>query len=77
MAGAENDGARRRNYRLHEDVELAAADEAVIISRILAEIEAHVFRFLRFHDLPRRVPDLGLDAPAADGADHRAVLPNQ
>jgi hypothetical protein len=77
MTGAENDGARGRNYRLHEDVELAAADEAVIIGRVLAEVEAHVLRFLSFHDISRRVPDFGLDASAADGADHRTVLSNQ
>src|ERR1700736_4588104 len=77
VTGAENDGARRRNHRLHKYIELTAADEAIIIGGVLPQIEAHVFRFFRFHDLPRRVPDLCLHAPAPDRANQRTILSDQ
>ncbi len=77
MPRAENERARRRNHRLHKDIELPAANQAVVIRRILAQIETQVPRFLGLDDFARRIPYLGLHAATAHGADHRPILAHQ
>jgi hypothetical protein len=39
VAAAENERARLRQNRLHEDIQLAAADQAVVVGRVLAQAE--------------------------------------
>src|SRR5581483_9375192 len=68
---------RRRNHRLHEDTELSAADQAVVVSGVLPEVEREMLRTLRLQHLARRVPYLRLDAAAAYGPYDRAVLAHQ
>ena len=77
MAGAEDERVRHGQHGLDEDVELAAADQAVIVGGVLPQIEGEVLGFFRLDHLARGVPDLGLDASAADGAGHGAVLAHQ
>ena len=77
MARAEDEGVRHGQHGLDEDVELAAADQAVVVGRVLAQVEGEVLGLFRFDHLPRGVPDFGLDAAAADGARHGAVLADQ
>ena len=77
MSGAEDIGVRHRQHWLDKDVELPAADEAVIVGGVLPEVEGEVFRLLRLDNLAGGVPDLGLDAAAADGAGHGPVLAHQ
>ena len=58
-------------------VELASADEPVVVGGVLSEIERQVPRLLGFDHFARRVPDFGLDAAAADGARHRPIFADQ
>src|SRR5580658_805750 len=77
MPGAEDKGVRDGQHRFDEDIQLAAADQAVIVGRVLTQVEGEMLRLLRFDNLPRRVPHFGLDAAAADGARHGAVFAHQ
>ena len=77
VPGPEDEGVRNGQHRLDEDIELAAADEAVIVGRVLAQVEGEVLGLFRLHDLPGGVPHLGFDAAAADGAGHGPVLAHQ
>src|SRR5947209_989049 len=77
MSRAEDECVRERQDGLDEDVELPAADQAVIVSRVLAEIEGEMFGFLAGDDLAGGVPNLSLDAPASDSADHGAIFADQ
>ncbi len=77
MAGAEDEGARLRHHRLDENVELAAADEAVVVSCVLSQAEVHIARTLRFEHLASGVPHFGFHAAAADGPEHGPILADQ
>ncbi len=77
VAGAEDEGPGLGDDGLDEDGQLASADEAGVVGGILAEGEFKLARALRFHDLAGGVPDLGLDAAAADGAGDGAVFADQ
>ncbi len=77
VAAAENEGAGLGNHGFDEHAELSSADQAVVVSGVLAQAEVHLARALGFHDFARGVPDLGFDAAAADGAEHGAVLAHQ
>ena len=77
MPGPENECARLRHHSFHEDVQLPAADQAVIVCGVLAEVESQVLRAFRFDHLARGIPDFGLHASAADSAGHGAVLAYQ
>ena len=48
VAGAENEGARHGQHRLDENVQLAAADQAVVVSRVLAQVERQALAVFRF-----------------------------
>ena len=65
------------DHRLDENVQLPSADQSVVVGRVLAEIEIQVARLFGLDDFARRVPDFGLDAPAADGANDGAILADQ
>jgi len=55
----------------------AAADEAVVVGGFIVEIEDHFARRFFLHDFFGGGPDVGFDAPAADGADEGTVLANE
>ena len=65
---AEDERVRHGQHRLHKHLQLSAADQAVVVGRILAQVEAEVFGLFGLDDLARRVPHLRLHAAAADGA---------
>ena len=77
VSRAEDVQQRRRQYRLDEHVERAAADQAGVVLGIVVEVEGEGTRLFRFHYFARRLPDLGFDAAAADGADDRSVIAHQ
>src|SRR5205823_4386077 len=56
---AEDERTRNRQHGLHEDVELAAADQAIIVGGVLTQVESEMLWFFRGDDLPSRVPDVG------------------
>ena len=57
--------------------EAVPADEAIIVGRVLPQIEGHGSRLAGINHFARRGPDFRLDATAADGAHHGTVLANQ
>ena len=77
MSGTKDEYPRVRNHRLHEDIELAAANKPVVIGGILAEIEAHVPGAFGFHHFACRIPHLGFHASAPDCPDHGAVFADE
>ncbi len=77
MSGAEDEGVRHGQHGLHEDIELAAADQAVIVGGVLSQVEGEVLGLFRFDYLPGGIPDFGFHAAAADGAGHGPVLADQ
>src|ERR1019366_6013728 len=74
---AENEGVRHRQYGLDEDIQLAAADQAVVVGGVLSQVEGEVLGFFRLDYLPGRIPDFGLHAAAANRARHGPVFANQ
>jgi prevent-host-death family protein len=77
VAGAENVKARLWHHWLDKYAQLASADEPVVVSGILSEAEIHVAGPLILHHVASRVPHFGFHAPAADGAEHGAILTHQ
>ena len=77
MSGAEDDTRPAGDNRLYEYVQLASADQSVVICGILSQAEVHVPRLLGRDHFARRIPDFRFDAAAADRADHRSVFPNE
>ena len=77
VAGAEDEGVRHGQHGFHEDIELAAADQAVVVGGVLSQVEGEVLGLFRFDDLPGGIPDFGFHAAAADGARHGPVLAHQ
>ena len=66
-----------RDHGFDKHVQLAAADQAVVVRGILAQAEIQVPRLAGLDHFAGRVPDLGFHAAAADGARHRAIFPHQ
>src|SRR5581483_11129719 len=54
-----------------------AADQTSVVLGIVVEVEGERARLLLLHHLARRLPHLGLDAAAANGAGDRAVVAYQ
>ena len=77
VPGAKDVEQRRRQHRLDEDLQRAAAHQAGIVLGIVVEIEGQRARLLFFHHLARRLPHFGFHAAAADGAGNRAVIAHQ
>src|SRR5271157_5874876 len=77
MPGAEDIQQRGRKHRLDEDLQRAAADQARVVLGIVVEVEGERARLFFFHDLARRLPDLGLHAAAADRPCDGAVVAHQ
>ena len=77
VTGAEDVEQRGRKHGLDEDFERAAAYQSGVVLGIVVQVEGERARLLFFHDFARRLPDLGLDAAAADGADDRAVIAHE
>ena len=77
MAAAEKKRPGLGSYGLHEDLQLATADETVVIGRVLAQVEGQAPRLSGCHGLARGGPDFGLDTTAPDGPGYRPVLPHQ
>ncbi len=69
--------SRHGQNRLYEDIQLAAAYQAVVVSCVLPEIETEMTRLLLLDHLARRVPHFSFHASAADGADHGTILAHQ
>src|SRR5690349_6551867 len=77
MSASENIRARGRHHRFDEYLQLAAADQPVIISRVFAKAEIEIPRPLGGDDFAGDIPDLGFDAAAADRPQHRSIFANQ
>ena len=77
VAGAKDERAGHGQDRLDEDIQLAAADQAVVVGRILPQIEAEMPGLFRLDHLARGVPHFGFHASAADGADHGTIFAHQ
>ena len=61
----------------HKNIELAAADQAVVVGGVLTETEMQMAGAFRFHHFAGGVPNFRFDAAAADGADHGTVFTDQ
>ena len=77
VTGAEQVQQRHRQNRLQINLQCSPANQARVIPWILVQIERQRARLLFFHHLARGLPDIGLDAPAADRTDDRSVIPHQ
>src|SRR5580698_1154865 len=77
MTSAENIKIGGRQDRLDENLQRPSTDQAGVVLRILIQIKGQCAWPLRFHDIARRLPDLSLNAAAADGANNRAIVPHQ
>ena len=74
VPGTENQRTGYGQHGFHVNIELAAANQAVVICGILAEMELQHARFFGVHDIPRRLPDFSLCATPSDRSDHRTVF---
>src|ERR1019366_5900654 len=74
---AEDEGVRHRQHGLDEDIQLAAANQPVVVGGVLSQVESEVLGLFRLNHLPGRGPDFGLHAAAANRARHGPVLANQ
>jgi len=77
VACTEDEGVGLRDDRFDEDVELAAADEAVVVGGVLTEIEIEVAGLFGFDDFSSSVPNFSLNTATADGADETAIFPDE
>ena len=77
VASAEEEGFGLGDDGFDEDLQLAAADEAGIVRGVVRERELEALGFFGGDDVAGGVPNVGLDAAAADGAGERSVLADQ
>ncbi len=77
VPGAEYIDRRNRKQRLNKSFERPAACQAGIVLRILFQIEGKRARLFPRDDLGRRLPYLGLDRAATDGAYGHAIVAHQ
>ena len=70
-----HDGLRQN--RLDKNLQGAAADQAVVIARLVVEIENHLARCFVLHHFFRRRPHFRFHAAAANRSGNRAVLAHQ
>ena len=66
-----------RQNRLHEDLQRAAANQAIVVAGLVIQVEGHFPRRFFLHHFFRCGPDFGFDAAAADGSRDRAVFAHQ
>ena len=77
MACAKEVKQRRRQHRLDEDFQRPPAHQAGIVFGILVQIEGERAGLLIGDYVTRGLPDLGLDAAAANGAGDGAIVAHQ
>jgi len=77
MPTAEKIGDGLRENGFDENFERAAADEAVVVTGFVIQIEDHFARGFALHGFTRGGPDVGFDAAAANSAGDGAVFADQ
>src|ERR1051325_2922172 len=77
MSASENIRARGGHHGFDVYLQLAAADQAVIVSRIFAKAEVEIPRPFGGNDFAGDIPDLGFNAPPTDRPHHRSIFANQ
>jgi len=77
MAAPENKRARLGRHRLDENVQLPAADQAIVVGGVFTQAEVEMAGLVGFDDLAGRVPHFGFHAAPAHCAKHGAILAHQ
>src|SRR5207244_11395287 len=77
VAAPEKIRDRLRENWLDENFERAAANEAIVKTGFVVQIEDHFARRFAFHHFASGGPDVGLDAAAANRANDSAVFADE